>query len=212
MKSLIFTFSLFFIFAQHLLADNGYEQAMKKGIEDLQNAGSPEAMHQVANHFERIASVETGQWLPNYYAAYIRINLGVMEQSDKQLDQAQTHLDQMMMNQQKDESEAMALQGYLHMIRVALDPANRGPQLAPKTLETLSKAVQINPENPRALMLLAQMQYGTAQFFKSDTGEACQMVTKSLTLFEQEKPASTLSPVWGKEIAQSIQQECKRGE
>ncbi|WPP48645.1 hypothetical protein [Catalinimonas niigatensis] len=211
MKSLIFTFALFFIFAQHLLADNGYEQAMKKGMDDLQNAGSPEAMNQVANYFERIASVETVQWLPNYYAAYIRINLGFMEQSDEQLDQVQTHLDQMM-NKQKDESEVMALQGYLHMIRISLDPANHGPQLAPKTLETLSKAVQMNPENPRALMLLAQMQYGTAQFFKSDTGEACQMVAKSLTLFEQEKVASTFSPAWGKEIAQSIQQECKEGE
>lgn len=209
MKSFIFSF-VFFIISQHLLANNDYEQAMKKGIEDLQNANSPEAMNQAANYFERIASVETEQWLPHYYAAYTRITLGAMEQSDEQLDLAQTHLDQLS-DKAKDESEVVALQGYLHMIRVALDPGNRGPQLAPQTMETLSKAVQLNPENPRALMLLAQMQYGTAQFFKSNTGEACQLVAKSLILFEQEKSASALSPVWGKEIAQSIQQACTSG-
>lgn len=207
MKSLIFTFALCFIYAQHLLADNGYEQAMKKGIEDLQQAGSPEAMNQVANHFERIAAVEAQQWLPRYYAAYARLNLGIMEQSDQQLDLAQAHLDQVI-NKPEDESEILALQGYLHMIRVSLDPTNRGAQLAPLALETLSKAVQKNPENPRGLMLLAQMQYGTAQFFKSDTSEACRLAEQSLNLYEQDKSSASFSPSWGKEIAEAMQQQC----
>lgn len=211
MKSLILNLALGLIFSQHLLADNDYEQAMKKGIENLHNAQSPEAMQQVAHYFERIAAAEIEQWLPYYYAAYTRITLGVMEQSDTQLDQAQGHLDQIA-DQQGDASEVSALQGYLYMIRVSLDPANRGPHLAPQATETLSKAVQMNPENPRAVMLLAQMQYGTAQFFKSDLSEACQSVEKALLLFDQEKPASALAPAWGKEIAQAIHQECSSAE
>ncbi|MEK6478378.1 hypothetical protein WJR50_12620 [Catalinimonas sp. 4WD22] len=194
-------------FSLCLKAENGYQEAMKKGIAELENADSPEAMNRSANFFERIAATESNQWLPAYYAAYARINLGAMEGSDEQLDLAQAHLDKIAA-QEHEKSEVVALQGYLYTIRVALDPANRGPQLAPQAIQTLSEAVQMNPKNPRALMLLAQMQYGTAQFFKSDTQEACQMVDQAVLLFEKTQPSDALWPNWGKNTAENIQQQC----
>lgn len=164
-------------------------------------------MNRAANFFERIAATENEEWLPAYYAAYARITLGAMENSDEQLDLAQAHLDNIA-DKESENSEVIALQGYLYTIRVALDPANRGPQLAPKTIQTLSEAVQMNSRNPRALMLLAQMQYGTAQFFNSDTQEACQMIDKSILLFEENTGSGPLQPNWGQDIAESIKQQC----
>lgn len=207
MKSLTLIIGIVLTSSLRLLAVNGYEEAMKKGIADLENANSREAMNRSANFFERIAATESDQWLPAYYAAYARITLGAMEGSDEQLDLAQAHLDKIAV-QAHEKSEVVALQGYLYTIRVALDPANRGPQLAPKAMQTLSEAVQMNPKNPRALMLLAQMQYGTAQFFKSDTGEACQVIEQALLLFENSESSETLYPSWGKDTALRIQKQC----
>ncbi len=209
MRSLIYTFALLFIFSQNLFAGNGYEEAMKKGIEDLYQAKGPKAVNQSANYFERIATAEPEQWLPHYYAAYARINLAAMQQSDEQLDLAQKHLDQIT-SQDKDESELVALQGYLYMIRVSIDPATRGQELAPKATQTLSKAAQMNPKNPRPLVLLAQMEYGTAQFFQSDTGEACKKATQALVLFEHQKEVDGLQPAWGKGNAEALSAHCDK--
>ena len=40
-------------------------------------------------------------------------------------------------------------------------------------MQSLGGALSLNPENPRALALIAQTQYGTAQFLGSPTTEAC---------------------------------------
>jgi hypothetical protein len=95
------------------------------------------------------------------------------------------------------------------MIRVTVDPASRGQQYSGLAFQAFSKAVAINPENPRALGLLAQMQYGTAQFFGSPVTEACTTLTKALEKFETYKNESPLAPTWGKKMAEGMKAACK---
>jgi hypothetical protein len=69
--------------------------------------------------------------------------------------------------------------------------------------------VGLNPENPRALALLAQMQFGTARFFGSSTIEACGTNTKALEKFEKFKSDNALAPQWGRGMAEEMRDECK---
>ena len=194
--------------------DGNYETAMLKTMNALQEAGSVEEMQQAAHQFERIAQTEEGEWLPRYYAAYAYITMGAMEKEttkkDQHLDQAQQWLDDAL-QLQKEESELMALQGYLHMIRLSADPANRGQQLSPKATQLLAQATKMDPENPRALMLLGQMQFGSAQFFGTDISESCALISKSIALYEnQAGPEDSLMPSWGLNIARSYQKYCDK--
>jgi tetratricopeptide (TPR) repeat protein len=107
------------------------------------------------------------------------------------------------------ESEIVALEGFVHMIRVTIDPASRGQQYSGLAMQTFGKAIGMNPENPRALALLAQMQYGTAQFFGSPTTEACGTLNKALEKFETYKSTNPLAPVWGKPMAEGMKAQCK---
>jgi hypothetical protein len=75
--------------------------------------------------------------------------------------------------------------------------------------QSFGKAVALNPENPRALSLLAQMQYGTAQFFGSSTAEACGTLNKALEKFDTYKPANSLSPQWGRGMVAEMKQKCQ---
>ena len=75
-------------------------------------------------------------------------------------------------------------------------------------MQTLGKALSMNPENPRALSLMAQMQYGTAQFFKSSTEEACATGRKAVEKFESYKNDNVLAPLWGKESALAFVKRC----
>jgi hypothetical protein len=95
------------------------------------------------------------------------------------------------------------------MMRVAIDPATRGPQYAGLSMQAFARATTLNPENPRALALMAQMQYGTAQFFGSPTAEACGTLTKSLEKFDTFKSDNPLAPRWGKGMAEGLKTQCK---
>ena len=209
MKTLILIISLVGI--QTLGIAQDYQPAMEKSIAMLQKANDPAALTDIANRFERIAKAEKEQWLPRYYTAYAYIRQAnqseTTAQKDEYLNIAQQHLDQAM-ELQSEESELVTLQGYLQMIRVSIDPASRGQQLGPVATQTLTRALKLNPENPRALLMLGQMLYGTDKFFGNDTSMACAMIQQSVIKFEQEDVSDPLMPHWGAETAQRAGKYC----
>jgi hypothetical protein len=76
-------------------------------------------------------------------------------------------------------------------------------------MQLFKRALVQNPENPRALGLLAQMQYGTAQFFGSSTAEACENTRASIVKFETYQSKNPIAPQWGKAMAESLLPGCR---
>ena len=77
-------------------------------------------------------------------------------------------------------------------------------------VQSFSKAIALDPRNPRALALMAQMQFGTAQFFKQEPVEACATAKQALDLFnDATQPADLLAPTWGREMTNSLLASCK---
>lgn len=193
-------------------ANDRYTETMQKNIEVVYKAKSVEEIQAAVNAFERIGDAEKSKWEPFYYASYgyLMIALRVNEPAakDKQLDLALETLKKASAVN-STESEIVALEGFIHMIRVTIDPASRGQQYSGLAMQTFGKAIGMNPENPRALALMAQMQYGTAQFFGSPTTEACGTLNKALEKFETYKSTNPLAPVWGKSMAEGMKAQCK---
>ena len=213
MKSLtiIIVFVLTSAFTQ---SDNpSYRAAMEKSLTALDEAAESAQLTDVANRFERIARAEKNAWLPWYYAAYATLNGAIKaptaDEKDQQLDQAQRYLDEALALA-AEESEVVALQGYIHTIRVTVDPATRGQQLAPQATQTLARAVKMNADNPRALFLLGQMQYGTAQFFGAETLDACELIRQAVDKYESASVEDTLLPTWGEEDAKRMHEQCEK--
>jgi hypothetical protein len=195
-----------------LTAQDKYTETMLKNIDAAYNAKTVAEQQAAANAFERIAAAEKTKWEPYYYAAFSNILMADLEtesaKKDTYLDRATKNLDQAKAIKAND-SEITALEGFVHMVRVTVDPATRGQEYSGKSFRAFSTAVALNPENPRALALLAQMQYGTAQFFGNSTAEACSTVEKSLQKFNTYKAENALSPQWGKQMAEGLKANCK---
>jgi tetratricopeptide (TPR) repeat protein len=195
-----------------LANDSKYVEAMQKNIQSIYDAQTIEQFQASVNTFERIGAAEKSKWEPQYYAAYGYI---MMANKEKDGGRKDAYLDQAMPAIEKakalapNESELIALEGFAYMIRVTVDPAARGSQYAGLAMQTYQKALTINPENPRALALLAQMQYGTAQFFGSSTIEACGTLKSALDKFETYKAPNSLAPQWGKRMAEGLKENCK---
>jgi tetratricopeptide (TPR) repeat protein len=192
-------------------ASDQYTEAMQKQIQIVYQAQTSEEMLGAVNALIRIGEAEKTKWEPYYYASFGYLMQAIREKEatakDNNLDQALNTLSKAAEISQNN-SEIVALEGFVHMIRVTVDPASRGQQYSGLAFQSFGKAVALDPENPRALALLAQMQYGTAQFFGSPTTEACDTLNKAFEKFSSFKSESVLAPQWGKGMAEEMKAKC----
>ena len=191
--------------------DDKFIEAIQKQIQTVYNAQSNEETQNAVNTLDRIGEAEKTKWEPYYYASFGYV---MMANREKEAAKKDTYLDLALKGIEKAkalqpaESEIIALEGFVHMMRVTVDPASRGQQYSGMAFQSFNKAVAMNPENPRALSLLAQMQYGTAQFFGSPTTEACGTLSKALEKFDTFKSDNALAPQWGRNMAEGLKSKC----
>jgi hypothetical protein len=191
--------------------DNKYAEAMEKNIQTVYTSKSNVDLQTAVNSLERIGVAEKSKWEPYYYASFGYIMMATNEKDgnkkDAYLDQAIKLIDNAKSIQEND-SEIVALEGFVHMIRVTVDPASRGQQYSGLAAKTFGKAISLNPENPRALALMAQIQFGTAQFLGSPLTEACSVNESALQKFATFKSDNPFAPRWGKEMAADLKTNC----
>jgi len=195
-----------------LANDDRYMQHMLKNIEAIYKAETIEDLQASVNAFDRIANAEKSKWEPLYYTAYGYVMMSTREKDatkkDAYLDMALTTLEKAD-SLSPNNTELAALRGFVHMMRVTVDPGSRGQKYSMMAMQTFQKAVQLDQKNPRALSLLAQMQFGTAQFFNQQPTEACATAQQALALFQSNvAPANPLAPAWGKGMTQAMVDNC----
>lgn len=213
MKKLSTTLVLAFAFIfSAFCADPAYENAMKKQVSAMKTIRTLEESQAVTNAFLRIAEAKPEEWLPLYYAAYLQTTAVFRFEVNK--DQ---YLDQAMALIQKaekiavDNSEVTAMKGYVVMGKISLDPASRGQSMSPQAMQLFGKAINLDRENPRALMLMSQMEQGMAQFFGSGPEKACGLARNAIVLYGKEEAKvgeGYILPTWGKGQAEQVASAC----
>lgn len=195
-----------------LVFDDKYTDQMIKNIEIVYKASTPEELQKAVNALERIGGAEKTKWEPYYYASFGYLMMAVKEadpgKKDGLLDLAKADLDKAAAIR-KDESEIVALEGFIYMLRIGVDPTTRGQQYSTLAGQSYGKALGINPQNPRALALMAQLQFGTAQFFNQAPTEACETANKALEAFGAASQGITIAPSWGREMTEGLLKGCK---
>ncbi|MFD2541885.1 hypothetical protein ACFSSB_06085 [Lacinutrix gracilariae] len=190
-------------------AQTQYQQGMQKAF-DLWETNAIEA----SQLFERIAKVETDNWLPPYYAAETLILDGFSKLNDKQALEAQLNQAQDFLNQataiSKNNPEIMVMQALLHTVYVASDGATYGMTLSGKIMNLYVEAEKIAPNNPRVVLSKADWNIGGARYFGQDIKPFCKDVERALELFATFKPETAFHPDWGRERAQQILASCKQ--
>jgi tetratricopeptide (TPR) repeat protein len=193
--------------------DEKYYEQMGKQIQAVYTAQTMDEYQSAVNALDRIAGTEKTKWEPYYYSAFGSVMMATRETEPSKKD---AYLDQALAAVEKGkaivpgESELVALEGFVHMIRVTVDPASRGQQYSGLAMQTFGKAIGMNPKNPRALSLMAQMQFGTARFFQQAPTEACATASKALSVFNENiQVENKLAPVWGKQMTEELVQNCR---
>ncbi|GAB2565804.1 hypothetical protein [Spirosoma areae] len=192
-----------------------YKQAMTAAIGTMktQSEKTPLAdLQSVANQFERIASAEAKEWLPRYYAGLMYVYLGFLGKDeaakDKFLDQADVNL-KAAEAITSDNDELAILRAYIAQSRMVVDPMNRWQQYGPLFQAGLEKAKGLNANNPRIYVLEGTSLMYTPEQFGGGPATACPVLKQATEKFTTFKPASDLSPMWGKEQIEPMLAKCK---
>lgn len=189
-----------------------YQKAMGQALGQMAQAENAEDLQNAANTFDRISAQAPDQYLPKYYAALSMIhqsfymNGASLAEKDAVLDAA---MERVVAAQELSPNnvELEVMNGYVLMAKMSSDPATRGQSYSPKIYGSFGKAMQMDPNNPRASMMMARMELGTSQFFGSEPTKACGLAQQSIVLFDASNPEG-FNPSWGKEQAVEILQAC----
>lgn len=200
-------------FAMNAQGQEAYIKAMIGGLQKLGSAQDVASMQQAAGHFERVAAKMENDWYANYYAGLSYTRMSMMAEGLTTKDEYSEKALQFTKKAKElspDNSEVIALEGFVYMAQLAADPYTRGQMLSGKVMQIYGEALKLNPQNPRALALMANMKYGTAQFFGSSTDEACGMAKSALPIFETEAKGQSFDPTWGAEMANALIGQCEQ--
>ena len=189
-------------------AQTQFDQGMQKALQTWKDGNSKEALVQ----FEKIASVEKTNWLPNYYIAFINTTQAFGEKDKAKkvtllnaAQKAQDVCNELAM----DNPEVLVLQAMIHTAWIVYDPMTNGQKLSGDVLYILNKAYKIAPENPRVVFQKASFEKGMAEYFGQEAKPMCAQIEKSIELFATFKPESAFHPSWGLDKAQEAVKACK---
>lgn len=206
MKNIFFFLAL--VVFSGLTAQSKYEQGMEKAFKLWQDGKPWEA----ANLFERIANVETENWLPPFYVAQINVINSFNEKDvtklTAQLKKAQDFLNDAKALS-KDNAEILVVQAQLYAAWVVFDGQKYGMLYAGKVSELYAKAKKLEPDNPRAAFGKVEWDMGSARFFGQPIEPFCAKMKEALALFDTYQPKGQFYPQGGGAYAkQAYAQSC----
>ncbi|WP_434036383.1 hypothetical protein [Formosa sp. 4Alg 33] len=189
-------------------AQSNFETGMQKAFALWQDNKQAEA----EQLFERIATAEPDQWLPNYYVAQLN-SLKSWTEKDATVLKANLDKAQEYLNTAKgispNNADIMVLQAQIYTNWVAFDGMTFGMKYSSKITELYNKAYALAPENPMVVLGKAEWGMGSAKYFGQDTAPFCKDIAHALELFVNFKPESAFHPKWGEERAKHVLASCK---
>jgi hypothetical protein len=212
-KVITLTLALVFQISSYAQSNDQYFTYMQESIALYDSVKTLADYQEIVNRFDRISKAESQEWLPAYYAGLTNIYMSFVkglegDQRDEYLDKALVYLEEAEVIN-GETSETVVLRGYIYMAKVSVSPALRGMTLSAKVTGLFEKALAMDPQNPRANLMVGRWKYGTAQFFGSSTDDACAYMQKALSLFKNQEEDLGINPFWGESQAQAMSKTCQ---
>jgi hypothetical protein len=196
------------LFCSAVFGQAKFEEGMGKALGMWKSGQATEA----SALFERIASVEKANWLPNYYVAMIN-TVEAFKPENREKATSLIEKGQNALNNAKlvspTNAEINVMQALIYTAILVQDPMSNGMKYSPLAMAEYGKALAIDSKNPRAVFGKAEFELGGAKWSGADTKPICAEINRSLELFANFKPETQFHPNWGLDRAQQAAANCK---
>ncbi|MEO7263358.1 MAG: hypothetical protein ABIW38_00530 [Ferruginibacter sp.] len=201
MKKLLITLFLVSFMQMGWAQSDKYISAMKKNLSMMDTAKGPDVNIILANNFERIGEAEKTQWLPYYYASLCTVINAFGEQDKSKVDMLADKASDLIDKAEKlseNNSEIFVIKSMIATSRMMVDPQSRWMKYGPVSAENIQKAKLADNTNPRPVYLEGQSKFYTPAAMGGGKEAAKPYFEKAVMMYENFKPATDISPNWGK--------------
>ena len=213
MKKAILFIAIIFMVITGKTQNAEFAKVMGEALDQFKACKNIADYQAVANKFNMMANAEKNEWLPLYYHAHCYIIMSFIEPTDVKkkdafLDVAEASIEKMLILA-PNESEVFALQALLFSGRLMVNPMERGQKYGGMSDVAVSKALKLDPGNPRAKFIKLRGDMGKAQFFGKNPNDYCPAAKDLLATWDQYKVKSPIYPSWGKSQVAEVVKNCK---
>lgn len=181
----------------------GYNKAMTRAIQMMNEASTPESFHESIKQFEELAATYPEQWLPYYYQAQALTMLSLREKDiptiDGNLDRAQEAIEKAD-TIHPEESEIYVIKALLNLGRITVDPVGRSAIYFEAVSSDILKARELNSENPRAHFIQALFTLYLPEFLGGGPAGAKPKFLEAAEKFKSFENPEPLWPDWGEDL------------
>ena len=212
MKKMILALMLLSSIMTYAQSDK-YTTAMKTNLDMFDSAKTTADFQGVAAAFERIGDAEKTQWLPYYYAGLALTMPGWTDtklDKDANAERIKTLCDKAdgLAKDNADKAEILAIKNMAATQQMLVDPQSRWSSYGQEGAGYLSKAKQLNPNNPRLYYLEGAGIFGTPEQFGGGKTKAKPVLQKAVELYKADQP-KPLYPRWGQKQAEDMLAQCQ---
>ena len=183
-------------------------KALEAAVMQFNQTNSPSSYTQLFLKFEQLYSLDKTNWLIPYYAGMTRSIMCLLKMGDRDALANDALLwvgraKSIMVNDEVYCAESLA-----YTAKMSVNPLLRWLTYEGKIKKALSLAKKLNPNNPRAYVLEANIQQKIPYIFGGGCNSVKPLIEKAELCFNTQTKSNLVEPSWGKQSLVQLKKAC----
>jgi hypothetical protein len=206
-KSIIFFFILLLQLPIQAQVSN-HAKALESAVLQFNKTNTPSSYTQLYHQFEQLYAVDKTNWLIPYYAGMTKSLMCLLKMGDRDALANDALLWVARAKSIVQNDEIYCAESLAYTAKLSVNPALRWFSYEGKIKNALSMAKKLNPNNPRAYILEANIQHKIPFIFGGGCKSTKPLIEKAEFFFNAQTKANTIAPSWGMQSLVQLKKAC----
>jgi hypothetical protein len=207
MKNLVVLFVLLLQLPLQAQSPN-QAKVLESAVMQFNQTNSPSSYTQLFLKFEQLYSLDKTNWLIPYYAGMTKSIMCLLKMGDRDALANDALLWVARAKAIEVNDEIYCAESLAYTAKMSVNPALRWFTYEGKIKNTLSLAKKLNPSNPRAYILEANIQQKLPFIFGGGCKSAKPLIQKAELFISNQNRANSIEPSWGIQSLVKLKKAC----
>ena len=187
---------------------SNHTKALESAVIQFNKTNSPSSYIQLFQQFEQLYAVDKTNWLIPYYAGMTKSIMCLLKMGDRDALASDALLWVARAKSIEVNDEIYCAESLAYTAKMSVNPALRWFTYEGKIKNSLSLAKKLNPNNPRAYILEANIQQKLPFIFGGGCKSVKPLIQKAELCFNAQTKGSSAEPSWGIQSLVQLKKAC----
>ena len=187
---------------------NNQAKALESAVMQFNKTNSPSSYTQLYQQFEQLYSIDKTNWLIPYYAGMTKSLMCLLKMGDRDALANDALLWVARAKSIVQNDEIYCAESLAYTAKLSVNPALRWFAYEGKIKNALSMAKKLNPNNPRAYILEANIQHKIPFIFGGGCKSTKPLIQKATLCFNAQTLKTSVDPSWGIQSLMQLKKAC----